>query len=40
MVIQDYIKFMPIELNKTINYIQNEWVFRRPYVHGNWFEEK
>ena len=40
MVIQDYIKFRPIESNKTIDDIQNEWILRTAYDHRNRFEEK
>ena len=40
MVIQDYIKFRPIELNKTMDDIKNERVLRRAYDHRNRYEEK
>ena len=39
MVIQDYIKFRPIESNKTLDDIQNEWILRTAYDHRNRFEE-
>ena len=40
MAIQDYIKFRPIESNKTIDDIQNKWILRTAYDHRNRFEEK
>ena len=40
MVIQDYMKFRPVELNKTLDDIQKGRVLWKAYDHRNRFEEK
>ena len=40
MVIQDYMKYRPIELNKTFEDIQKGRVLRKEYNYRNRFEEK
>ena len=40
MVIQDYMKFRPVELNKTLDDLKNERVLRKQYNYRNRFEER